>query len=57
MGTTSKHAAPSAVAECMKPTRDEFKRKVVDSIEAEKSCKFKVDPLTTKAALEIEAMR
>lgn len=34
---------------------DQGKRKVVDSVEAAKSCKFKADTLALKAALEIEA--
>lgn len=57
MVIASQRLAPSTTAEGITPACDEWKRKVVDIIEAEESCKFKVDPLMTKAMLEIEAMR
>lgn len=57
MATTLQQVTPSEVADGSTPARDECKRKVVGSTKAEQSCKFKVDPLVMKVALEIEAMR
>ena len=57
METTSQRLAPSATVEHNTPRRDENKSMVVDSVEAEQTYNFKVDPLMKKSALEIEAMR
>jgi len=57
MAVASQLVAPSSAVEGNTPTCNEWKRKVVDNIKAEQSCKFKVDPLMKKLALEIEAMR
>ena len=57
MATTSQEEAMSTNVEGITPAHDEWKRKVVDNIEAEKRCKFKAYPLTKKTALEIEVMR
>jgi len=45
------------VAEGSRPAHDQDRRKVVDSAGAEQRCKFKIDPLVMKEALEIEAKR
>lgn len=37
------------------PVRDKGKRKIVDNMEEQQSCKFQADPLVQKEALEIEA--
>ena len=50
--------APKAVAtEVNMPVRDKGKRKIVDSVEAEQSFKFQVDPLMQKEVFSIEAKR
>ena len=36
------------------PMRDKGKRKIVDHMEEEKSCKFREDPLIEKVAMAIE---
>lgn len=36
---------------------DKGKRNIVNNAEVEQSCKFRIDPLVQKAALEIEAKR
>lgn len=57
MEVESQQATPSTAAEGVTLVSDECKRRVVDSIEAEQSYKFKVDPLMTNTTLETEAMR
>jgi len=57
MAMISKKEAPLAAAEGNTPAYDECKGKVVDSIEAKRSCKFKADPLMMKEDMEIEFMR
>jgi len=52
MVETSQQATKSITPAC-----HECKRNVVDNIVVNQSCKFKVDPLMKKAALEIEAVR
>ena len=54
---TSQRVASSTVVEGSRPVLDRGKRKVIDSAEAEQSCKFKEDPLVLRAALDIEAKR
>ena len=48
--TTSQREASSKASEGIIPALDKGKRKVVGNTEAEKRCKFKVDPLVLKAA-------
>lgn len=39
------------------PLRDKSKRKILDHMEEEKSCKFREDPLVEKPAMAIDAKR
>lgn len=57
MTTKSQGATPSAIAKGSRLACDKCKRKVVDIAKAEKSFKFKVDPLVMKETLEIKAIR
>jgi len=43
--------------ESKRPTLDKGKRKIADSVEVEKSYKFKEDPHVVREALEIEAKK
>jgi len=54
---TSQREASSVVEEGRRLACDKGKRKVVNSIETEKSYNFKADPLVLKETLEIEAKR
>lgn len=52
-----KPAKSLAIADGSRPVDDKWKRKVVDSAEAEQSYKFKENPLVMKVTLENEAKR
>jgi len=51
----SRRETPTTAVEVNILTHDKGKRKIVDSVEAEKSCKFMAGPLVEKATLAIEA--
>ena len=50
-------AKVAAAAEVSIPVHNKGKRKIVDHMEEEKSCKFRVYPLVEKAAMAIEEKR
>lgn len=57
MVVASQQVAPSTAVEGSRSACDKGKRKVVDSAEAKKNCKFTTYSLVMKVALEIEANR
>ncbi len=51
----SRRALGATIAQVNISVHDKDKRKTVDNMEEEQSCKFLVDPLMQKVALAIEA--
>lgn len=55
-GSTPQEATTIAAVR-KKPAHEKGKRKIVESVEVEKSYKFKENPLVERVALEIDAKR
>ena len=53
-GATSQIALEPTAVEVNIPVRDKGKRKIVDHMVEEKSCKFRADPLVEKETMAIE---